>query len=154
MIIISRVFIGLTIIWCYTNMVNSKSKHLFLQNKVGKTYLYFGVFLIKKIIPLLLVGHETINANSALNASLATYYLISSKHLWNNCLLTLWLPLVTKTELPLTISVQYQAETSDKSYKKEKYQLWDFSRSDTKFSELTIRIYGDSEENYFMWSWE
>ena len=73
-------------------MVNSKSKHLFLQNKVGKTYLYFGVFLIKKIIPLLLVGHETINANSALNASLAIYYLLSSKHLWNNCLLTLWLP--------------------------------------------------------------
>ena len=47
-------------------------------NKVGKISRYFEGFFIKTIIPLALVGYEMIIANSALRASLATYYLMSN----------------------------------------------------------------------------
>ena len=53
----------------------------------GCFYCYFslvfnilGAFLIKTIIPLMLVGYEMIIANS-----LAIYHLISNVRLWNNC---------------------------------------------------------------------
>ena len=45
----------------------------------------FGAFLIKKIIPLALVGYEMIIADSALHLSLAIYHLISNARSRNNC---------------------------------------------------------------------
>ena len=61
---------------------------LFLQNKVGKIYLYFEAFLLKLFNPLAFVGYEMIIANSALHVSCLTiYHLISNTCLWNYCLL-------------------------------------------------------------------
>ena len=60
---------------------------LFLQNKVGKIYLYFETFLLKLFNPLAFVGYEIIIANSALQVSFTIYHLISNTCLWNNCLL-------------------------------------------------------------------
>ena len=58
------------------------------NNFGGRFYYYFilvfcmlGAFLIKIIIPLVLVGYEMIIANSALFASLAIYHLISNASL-------------------------------------------------------------------------
>ena len=45
--------------------------------------LHVAVFS-KTIIPLALVGHEVIIANSALHALLAIYHLISNARSWNN----------------------------------------------------------------------
>ena len=60
---------------------------LFLQNRVGKIYLYFETFLLKLFNPLAFVGYEMIIANSALQVSFTIYHLISNTCLWNNCLL-------------------------------------------------------------------
>ena len=64
-----------------------RTRHYF-----GRLYINFilvfyilGAFLIKKIIPLALVGYEMIVANQALRASLASYHLISNERSWNNC---------------------------------------------------------------------
>ena len=48
-------------------------------------FLYFVNVFNKTIIPLALVGYETIKANSALRASLAIYHLIFNARSWNNC---------------------------------------------------------------------
>ena len=48
------------------------------------SFLYFECVLNKIIIPRVLIGYETIIDNSALRASLATYYLISNARWWNN----------------------------------------------------------------------
>ena len=57
-----------------------------LRNKTWQDFSeIWWLFLIKKIIPLGLVGYEMIIANEALRASLAIYHLISNAPSWNNC---------------------------------------------------------------------
>ena len=49
------------------------------------SFVYFRGVFNKKIVPLVLVGHEMIIANSAPRASLVIYHLISNVCSWNNC---------------------------------------------------------------------
>ena len=57
-----------------------------LRNKTWQDFSeIWWLFLIKKIIPLGLVGYEMIIAYEALRASLAIYHLISNAPSWNNC---------------------------------------------------------------------
>ena len=51
--------------------IKNKLKIGFFTNKVGKNSRYFVGVFNETIIPLALVGYETIIANSALRASLA-----------------------------------------------------------------------------------
>jgi len=60
-------------------------KSVVFTNKVGKNSRYFVGVFNKTIIPLPFFGYEMIKAKSALRASLASYYRISSAHSWNNC---------------------------------------------------------------------
>ena len=47
-------------------------------------FLYFGGFVNKTIIPLVLLGYEVIVTTSALCGSLPIYHLISNARSWNN----------------------------------------------------------------------
>ena len=49
------------------------------------SFLYFCGVFNETIIPLALVGYETITANEARSAELAIYHLISNARSWNNC---------------------------------------------------------------------
>ena len=63
---------------------------LFLQNKVGRIYVYMSWRVFDSIIiPLALVEYEMI-ANSALWASLVIYHRISNKCECKNCLMKVW----------------------------------------------------------------
>ena len=75
-------------------MLSGNCTHLFkIKNKLKIIGFYkysweeFSIFVgifKKTIIPLVLVGHEMIIANSALRTS-ATYHHISNAHSWINC---------------------------------------------------------------------
>ena len=69
--------------------LKTSRKSVVCANKVGKNSRYFVGIFNKTIIPLALIGYEMIIANSALQASLAIYHLISNAHLWNNILLNI-----------------------------------------------------------------
>ena len=61
------------------------SSGCFLQCESTRSCNISGLFFNKTIIPLTLVGYETIIANSALRASLAIIHIISNARSWNNC---------------------------------------------------------------------
>ena len=52
---------------------------------VSSNCLYFGAFLIKQILHSHLLDMRLVIVNSALQASLAIYHLISNARSWNNC---------------------------------------------------------------------
>ena len=66
--------------------IDHKYRSRYVSTKTAGELKYcnsLGVFN-KTIIPLALVGYETVIANLALRASLAIYHLISNACSWNN----------------------------------------------------------------------
>ena len=67
-----------------TNMVSVREIYGGFVFLFSLVYHPLGAFLLKKIIPIVLLGSEMIIANLTLRASLNIYHLISNARSWNN----------------------------------------------------------------------